>query len=63
MVKQYDLATLRNAETAARVMSEIPKEKENFFLAVAESWLSGLDAGMRIAKEQQEGGADGRNTH
>ena len=53
-INQYDISTLRNAEKAAQVMSTIPKEKENMFLAVTESWLSGLDAGLRIAKEEKE---------
>lgn len=52
--KQYDTETMKRAEFVAKIFSEIPSDKETFFLTIANAYLDGLIAGQSLNESAEQ---------
>ena len=48
-VKTYDQAMIQKAEFIAKIFSDLPKDKTNQVMELANTYLDGINVGIRLA--------------
>lgn len=52
--KQYEPATIQKAEFIAKIFSDLPQEKSEQVLELANTYLDGINVGIRLASNSKE---------
>lgn len=51
---EYTPEQFENTEKMAKLLTSMPKEKENIFVTMTNVFISGMKAGVQLSKEKSE---------